>query len=59
MKANRAQIERALDSATTDIRAFLLYGPDESQSRDLAARIGRRLGPAAERVDLVDGHEVF
>jgi DNA polymerase-3 subunit delta len=52
MKANRAQIERALDAPSSDVRVFLLYGPDESQSRELAARIGRRLGPEAERIDL-------
>lgn len=52
MKANRAQIERALDAAASEVRAFLLYGPDESQSRDLASRVGRRLGSGAERIDL-------
>ncbi len=52
MKATRAQIERGLDSAASDIRFFLLYGPDESQSRDLAARLAKRLGPDAERIDL-------
>ncbi|TVV71470.1 DNA polymerase III subunit delta [Sphingomonas solaris] len=52
MKASRPQIERALDTAPADIRLFLLHGPDESQSRELAARLARRMGPEAERVDL-------
>ena len=52
MKASRAEIERALDSGKPDIRFFLLYGPDESQSRELAGRLAKRMGPAAERVDL-------
>ena len=52
MKANRGQIERALDAAADSIRLFLLYGPDESASRELAARLGKSLGPDAERIDL-------
>lgn len=47
----RPQMERALDSAASDIRAFLLYGPDESASRELAGRITRSLGNDAERMD--------
>jgi len=52
MKANRSQVERALDAARDDVRLFLLYGPDEGASRDLAVRLGKALGPDAERVDL-------
>jgi DNA polymerase-3 subunit delta len=52
VKAARAQIERALDSAPADCRLFLLHGPDESGSRDLASRLARALGPEAERIDL-------
>ncbi len=52
MKANRAQVERALDTGPADVRLFLLHGPDEAQSRELAARLAKRLGPEAERVDL-------
>lgn len=52
MKASRQQMERALDGGSPDIRFFLLHGPDESQSRELAARLGKRLGAEAERVDL-------
>ena len=49
MKANKAQIERALQAPATDTRFFLLYGPDESGSRALM----KMLGPAgAERVEL-------
>ncbi|MET0270687.1 MAG: DNA polymerase III subunit delta [Sphingomonas sp.] len=52
MKASRAQIERALDTAPNDVRLFLLHGPDESQSRELATRLAKRMGADAERVDL-------
>ncbi len=52
MKASRAQVERALDQAPADIRFVLLYGPDESQSRALAARLAQSRGPDAERIDL-------
>lgn len=52
MKATRAQIERALDKPGADHRLYLLYGPDESSSRDLAARLAKALGAEAERIDL-------
>lgn len=52
MKANRAQVERALDAASGDVRLFVLHGPDEAQSRELAARLAKRMGPEAERIDL-------
>jgi DNA polymerase-3 subunit delta len=48
VKANRGQIERALKAAAA-VRAFLLYGPDDSGSRALA-RLAAAEG--AERVDL-------
>ncbi|HEX8446765.1 MAG TPA: DNA polymerase III subunit delta [Sphingomonas sp.] len=44
-------MERALDKPDPAVRMFLLYGPDESGSRDLAARLGRAM-PGAERIDL-------
>jgi DNA polymerase-3 subunit delta len=49
VKANKAQIERALKSPTSDIRFFLLYGPDEAGSRALMKMLGP---PDAERVEL-------
>ncbi|WP_298400049.1 DNA polymerase III subunit delta [Sphingobium sp.] len=52
MKANRGQMERALDAPPTDIRFFLLYGPDEAGSQALAKRLERAMGPQAERIDL-------
>jgi len=52
MKATRAQIERAIDTASNAVRLFLLYGPDEAASRELAARLGKALGADAERIDL-------
>lgn len=51
MKANRAQIERAL-RAPADIRFFLLHGPDDSGSRALARLLAEGLGGEAERVEL-------
>ncbi|MDX3900586.1 MAG: DNA polymerase III subunit delta [Sphingobium sp.] len=52
MKANRGQIEKALDAPPADIRFFLLHGPDEAGSAALAKRLERAMGPGAERVDL-------
>lgn len=49
MKANRAQIERALQSPSAETRFFLLYGPDEAGSRALMKMLGP---PDAERVEL-------
>jgi DNA polymerase-3 subunit delta len=45
-------IARALDRADPAIRCYLLYGPDESGSRALAARLAKAMGPDAERIDL-------
>ena len=52
MKANLNQLTRAIDSASPDIRLYLLHGPDEAGARELATRLARNLGPEAERVDL-------
>lgn len=52
MKANRGQIEKALDAPPADLRFFLLYGPDEAGSAALSRRLERAMGPEAERVDL-------
>lgn len=52
MKVKEQQITRALDSADSAARLFLLYGPDEAGSRALAVRLERALGPDAERIDL-------
>lgn len=57
MKANLNQLTRAIDAvaANPDIRLYLLHGPDEAGARDVAARLGRIMGPDAERVDLEPG----
>lgn len=52
MKATRAQVERAMEGPSDAVRLFLLYGPDEAASRDLASRLGKALGADAERIDL-------
>lgn len=52
MKANKGQIERALDAPSPDIRLFLLHGPDEAGSQALARRLERAMGAEAERIDL-------
>ena len=51
MKANRAQIERAL-RAPAETLFFLLHGPDEAGSRALIALVAGALGAEAERVEL-------
>jgi DNA polymerase III subunit delta len=48
VKANKAQIERALRSPPPETRFFLLHGPDEAGSRALM----KMLGAGAERVEL-------
>jgi DNA polymerase-3 subunit delta len=52
VKAQRGQIEKALAAPQQEHRLFLLHGPDESGSRDLAARLAKALGAEAERIDL-------
>ncbi|MFT3976078.1 MAG: DNA polymerase III subunit delta [Sphingomonas bacterium] len=52
MKASESRIRQALDRPSADIRLYLLYGPDESGAMALAERLGRAMGPEAERVDL-------
>ncbi len=52
VKANRGQIEKALDAPPADVRFFLLYGPDEAGSLALVKRLERAMGPQAERIDL-------
>lgn len=52
MKANKAQIERALRAPTAATRLFLLYGPDEAGSRALMKLLASTMGADAERVDL-------
>ncbi len=52
MKANKGQIERALDVADGTYRLFLLYGPDDASSRALIPRLVRAMGPDSERIDL-------
>jgi DNA polymerase-3 subunit delta len=52
VKADAGQIARALDKGDPSVRLFLLYGPDESGSRALAARLDKAMGADAERIDL-------
>ncbi len=54
MKANDAQIGRALDAPGPDVKLVLLYGPDEAGSRALADRLATAMGVDGERVD-IDG----
>ena len=44
MKASKASIGRAVDHAAEGIRFYLFHGPDEAQSRGLAARLLESLG---------------
>jgi DNA polymerase-3 subunit delta len=52
VKANRAQIDKALRAGGKQHRFYLLHGPDESGSRGLLKLVGEALGPDAERIDL-------
>jgi DNA polymerase III subunit delta len=52
VKANLAEMTRALDAPPPHVKLFLLYGADESGSAALARRIERTLGADFERVDL-------
>lgn len=52
MKATEARLLAALDRPTSDIRLFLLHGPDEAVAQAFVARLGKAMGEAAERVDL-------
>ena len=56
MKANKGQVERALDgaggTAAGPYRLFLLYGPDEPGARALVQRLTRAMGPDAEKIEL-------
>ncbi len=52
MKANQAQIDRALAAPPDAVRLFLLHGPDEAGSAALAKRLAEAMGPEAQRVDL-------
>ncbi len=52
MIVKRPEIERALDAGGKGCRLILLYGPDEAGSRALADRLGKAMGPDAERIDL-------
>jgi DNA polymerase III subunit delta len=52
VKANRAQIERAVRLPDPATRFLLLYGPDQAGSLALANELKAALGPAAERIVL-------
>lgn len=46
MKAAKASIGRSVDQPNADVRFYLLHGPDEAQSRALAARLLEGLAAA-------------
>jgi DNA polymerase-3 subunit delta len=46
VKAGKANIGRAVDQPAADTRFYLFHGPDEAQSRALAARLLEALGAA-------------
>lgn len=52
MKGKPADIARAIDAGGDTIRLYLLHGQDQAGSNALAARLGKRLGPDAERIAL-------
>ena len=52
LRGDNAAALKALEAPAANIRLYLLYGPDESGSEALAARLGKAIGAGAERVDL-------
>ena len=52
MKANATQIRAAIEKLNPDTRLYLFHGPDEAGAADLAAKLGKALGPEAERIYL-------
>jgi DNA polymerase III subunit delta len=52
VKVKEPAITKALDNPDGTVRLYLLYGPDDSGLRALAARLERAMGPDAERIDL-------
>jgi DNA polymerase-3 subunit delta len=44
VKASKASVGRAVDQPSASIRFYLFHGPDEAQSRALAARLSEALG---------------
>ncbi|TGX53324.1 DNA polymerase III subunit delta [Sphingomonas gei] len=52
MKASAGQIRAAVDKPDPATRLYLFHGPDEAGAAELAARLGRALGPEAERIDV-------
>jgi DNA polymerase III subunit delta len=55
MKANKGQVERALDAGGAPYKLILLYGPDEAGSRALVQRLVRAMGLDAEKIELDGG----
>jgi DNA polymerase-3 subunit delta len=53
VKLSKANLGRALDQPNRDVRFYLFHGPDEGQSRALAARLAE--GQQASRVLLSSG----
>jgi DNA polymerase-3 subunit delta len=52
VKANKAQIDRALKAPDSEIRFVLLHGPDEAGSRALVRALGTAMGADAEKIEL-------
>lgn len=52
MKASPGQVRAAIAAGSDQLRLFLLHGPDEAGALELAALLARRIGSAAERVDV-------
>lgn len=52
LRADNQAALKAIDAPASNIRLYLLYGPDEAGSEALAVRFGRAMGEGAERIDL-------
>ena len=51
MKATKQSIGRAVDQSNPQVRFYLLYGPDDAQSRALGQRLLRSLGASKFAVE--------
>ena len=57
MKGNARDARAAVDRPSPDVRLYLFHGPDASAAAELAERLGKAMGPEAERIDF-DGAQL-
>ena len=52
MRMKPPQLRAALGRPSTDVRLYLIHGPDEAAAFDFAGQLARSVGATAERIDL-------